>query len=349
MAMSPVKQALLLYGVLLVFVGLQYVHPVFYTVCMWAGFISVAPPALWNDSMQMLGPWYSTERKVPWYWSAIVLSVVTVGVHGYGWYYDAGDIAFNNLDKVPLPTTYNPFHMLPGPMLLWATTKTAPISNTMLVLGQFGSENVFGNVVWKSLQGLFWGSLVSFVIFIFLRFLRHVGIFNNQFGAVLVNYIARPALTIATIILYGVWLKNDTAHFAVYLHRHLTVWEFWSVMAILVASIFALAYTGLGVARSFVDGGPGMTAEQSQEQVMPHTTMLLLILAFVLYVMQPMMGVPMSSSIVFIGIVGCHNVAETIFTREVWKELRVFFGKVLWAVGGAVVAYAFFLFGKFLF
>jgi phosphate/sulfate permease len=82
---------------------------------------------------------------------------------------------------------------------------------------------------------------------------------------------------------------------------------------------------------------------------MPHTTMLLLILAFVLYVMQPMMGVPMSSSIVFIGIVGCHNVAETIFTREVWKELRVFFGKVLWAVGGAVVAYAFFLFGKSLF
>lgn len=60
-----------------------------------------------NDSIQTLGTWMVSNKKVKWYWLATYASFGLILTIGLGWLINGGDISYGRLEKIPLrPITW---------------------------------------------------------------------------------------------------------------------------------------------------------------------------------------------------------------------------------------------------
>ncbi len=314
-----------------------WVATIDYRWAMWIGFGIVAPAAIANDAIQIFSAYFTAEKNLPWKWSAAIFSTVMGVVHIWGWVRDSGSVSFGLLDRIAMPERFTVWHMAAAVLLLLFTRYKAPVSNTMLILGAFGDERVFNDVFMKSSLGLVCGLITSIVIFGVILQLERRGI------------VARvPAdaqrwlrlLLSATCILFWGWLINDTAHFAVYLPRHLSGPEVCAFLAICVAVISVLCWKRLFNIRSIVGETYGMDDSQPIARLARSTALLMVSLAFVLFVLHDYMHVPLSSSFVFIGVLAGRDLLVTFFVPGEFKGAASRFGKNLaLAMLGALTAY----------
>ena len=73
------------------------------------GFILAAYAVIANDSAQTLGTFIASNKETNWHTQWLVMASVMVATLTYG--YTTGDIAHGRLNSIPLPDTFEWYHL----------------------------------------------------------------------------------------------------------------------------------------------------------------------------------------------------------------------------------------------
>ena len=123
------------------------------TLWMTLGFLLAAYSVIANDSVQTLGTWIaSNNERFKWYTLWIASSLVLLWALWYGWYFNAGDISYGRLNKIPWQEV-KWYHAMAQGLLLLLTRIGIPVSTSFLVLSAFASPFVLEKMLMKSIMG----------------------------------------------------------------------------------------------------------------------------------------------------------------------------------------------------
>lgn len=296
----------LFYGTIAVLVAIAaYIFP-HTKYAMWFGFGVAAFSAIANDSIQTLGTFLSSNRKLPWWVLWLFVGGILVTVHVYGWYNDGGDIAFGRLLKIPQPTSYT-FLSLAGPIALLLLTRwRMPVSTTFLILSAFSAPDLIQSMLTKTFMGYIVAFLCAIAVWSLTSYLYHWHEFPSK------NYNVnrwRLFQACSTAFLWMTWLMQDTANVAVFLPRSMTFNE----MAIAVGYMFFMI-GGL----MYVRGGriQVVVTEKTDITDLRAATIIDITYALILLVFKQWNHIPMSTTWVFLGLLAGREIALTLFTQN---------------------------------
>ena len=108
------------------------------------GFILAAYAVIANDSAQTLGTFIASNKETKWYWQWLVMASVMVATLTYA--YMSGDIAHGRLNSIPLPETFQWYHLAAPALLLGLTRFGVPVSTTILTLSVFSTSFEFKGI-----------------------------------------------------------------------------------------------------------------------------------------------------------------------------------------------------------
>ncbi len=267
---------------------------------MWFGFALAAYSAIANDSIQTIGTFISSNSNRKWYWLWLFMGLIFVATVTYSWFTFNGDVSYERLQVPGLeiaPTSFV-FLQLAAPIVLLIMTRLRmPVSTTFLLLNVFTYKaGTIVDVMFKS----FAGYLLAFVIAIIVWFALERFVKNYLKGEPAAYWM--PLQWITSGILWSVWIMQDAANIAVFLPRQLAVGEF-------------IAYTGfvfLGLGYLFYLKGDkiqGIVNEKTSVTDVRAATIVDLVYAVILFYFKIYSNVPMSTTWVFIGLLGGRELA----------------------------------------
>ena len=111
------------------------------------GFLMAAYAVIANDSAQTLGTFIASNKETKWQYQWLVMATVMVVTLAYG--YMSGDIAHGRLNSIPLPETFQWYHLAAPALLLGLTRFGVPVSTTILTLSVFSSSFVLEKILIK--------------------------------------------------------------------------------------------------------------------------------------------------------------------------------------------------------
>ncbi|MBI1363091.1 MAG: hypothetical protein GC134_03825 [Proteobacteria bacterium] len=262
------------------------------TFYMLAGFLLAAYAVVANDSVQTLGTFISSQRKLPWYVLWVPAATVMIAVLGYSWYSTGGDMAYGRLAKIPQPEVFNWVHVLAPAVLLVMTRFGLPVSTTFVVLSVFANNDVLESMLIKSAMGYAVAAVTAYVFwFILSRVMdEHLPVTSPK-----ADKGWRTAQWFATGFLWSSWLMHDMANIAVYLPRKIDALSFAGVMALLTAFLGIVFYFRGGAIQKVVLNKSGTRYVRS-------ATIIDIVYALVLLVFKEWSHIPMSTTWVFVGL-----------------------------------------------
>jgi len=255
------------------------------------GFILTSYSVIANDSAQTLGTFIASNKETKWYWQWLVMSLVMVSTLTYG--YMSGDIAHGRLNSIPLPETFQWYHLAASVLLLALTRFGVPVSTTILTLSVFSSSVVLEKILIKSAAGYAIAAVCAYVLWTLLsKFLDErepVPMKNKRRW--------RVAQWLATCFLWHQWLAHDIANVAVFLPRGeaLPVWMFVSFIGILVIGLAHLFHSKGGKIQEIVLSKSGTRFVRS-------ATIIDFVYGFILLYFKQYSDIPMSTTWVFVGL-----------------------------------------------
>lgn len=272
-------------------------------IAMWVGFGIAAYAVVANDSIQTIGTFLASNKDQKWWvlWLFIAgLFLITVT---YSWVQYDGDVTYQRLAAkgfAVAPTNFA-FLQIAAPLVLLVLTRLRmPVSTTFLLLTSFAtSASGVGSVLSKSVAGWAVALVAAFAMWMALS-----KVFDRYFTGE-----AHPAWRVAQWITSGslwcIWIMQDAANIAVYLPRSLSVWHF--------AGFAGAVVVGLGVL--FKNGGERVQEvvdEKSDVVDVRSATMIDLLYAAILYYFKVHSNVPMSTTWVFVGLLGGREIAMAL-------------------------------------
>lgn len=269
-------------------------------ISMWFGFALAAYSAIANDSIQTIGTFIASNQQRKWYWLWLFMGLIFVATVTYSWFVFEGDVSYQRLqvpglDKAPENFV---FLQLAAPIVLLVMTRLRmPVSTTFLLLNVFTYKaGTILDVMTKS----FMGYLLAFFIAIIVWFAVEKFVKDFLKGEAKPYWYIFQWITSG--ILWAVWIMQDAANIAVFLPRQLNVWEF-------------LAYTGfvfLGLGFLFYLKGDriqGIVNEKTKVTDVRAATLVDFVYAIILFYFKMLSNVPMSTTWVFIGLLGGRELA----------------------------------------
>lgn len=293
-------------SVIIVLVGIAAVLWPYPKLAMWFGFAVAGYSAIANDSIQTLGTFMASNRKISWWILWLFIGGILVATHSYGWFADGGDIAFGRLDSIPQPLSYT-FLSLVGPIILIILTYLRmPVSTTFLILSAFSSTSVIKGMMMKTFAGYgaaFVSAIVlwSVIAMVFHRREFPSKTYNKRFWTIF--------QACSTSFLWCTWIMHDTANVAVFLPRHLTGVQATMAIGYLFCVIGLLFFVKGGRIQSVVTEKTDITDIRA-------ATIVDLTYAFVLLVFKNWNHLPMSTTWVFLGLLAGREIALTLFTNK---------------------------------
>ncbi|MHA7130575.1 hypothetical protein [Algoriphagus namhaensis] len=267
---------------------------------MWFGFGLAAYSAIANDSIQTIGTFIASNQHKKWYWLWLFMGLIFVATVTYSWITYGGDVSYERLTTKGLekaPESFV-FLQLAAPIVLLIMTRMRmPVSTTFLLLNVFTYQaGTILSVMEKSLSGYFLAFFIAIIVWFALEKL----VKNYLKGKPAPYWIYFQWITSGT--LWAVWIMQDAANIAVFLPRQLDVWEF-------------VAYAGfvfLGLGFLFYMKGDkiqGIVNEKSNVTDVRAATIVDLVYAIILFYFKLYNSVPMSTTWVFIGLLGGRELA----------------------------------------
>ncbi|MEM6842104.1 MAG: hypothetical protein AAF632_07745 [Bacteroidota bacterium] len=317
---------ILLIGVLFFVAAVVYPYP---GVAMWFGFLVAAYSAVSNDSIQTLGTFIASNANRRWYvlWlyiGGIFLATVTIG-----WFMYDGGVSFGRLRTTetdgslsfPQPESFA-FLQIAAPIFLLILTRLRmPVSTTFLLLSSFAvSPSAVGSVINKSLTAY----LIAFVLGLTVWFLI-TNLTRKYFvGKPAIGWAVAQWITSGT--LWSVWIMQDAANIAIYLPRSLGAFQFLG---------FALiVFLGLGLI-FFLKGDKiqDIVNEKSEVTDIRAATIIDFVYALILIYKLTISTIPMSTTWVFIGLLGGREIGIRLRQKSNGDERRKGVGGALRMVG----------------
>ncbi|MEM6295608.1 MAG: hypothetical protein AAGA54_30325 [Myxococcota bacterium] len=302
-------------------------------IAAWVGFAFAGYSAIANDSIQTIGTFITSNRKTPWWMLWLFTGGIFLATVAYSFVVFDGDVSYQRLASKGFETAPTEFSFLQvsAPLFLLILTRLRmPVSTTFLLLSSFATTaGSVGKVLSKSLTGY----VLAFTIAIIVWMLA-----SKAISRMLENDEPHPAWKVGqwltSGVLWSVWLQQDAANIAVYLPRSLSIGEF----VVFAGAIF------LGLGLLFRMGGDKVQEivdEKSSVVDVRAATIINLVYAVILYYFKFESKVPMSTTWVFIGLLGGRELAMSLrgASERRWTFAARMIGKdVLFAGIGLLVS-----------
>lgn len=285
-------------------------------IAMWVGFSFAAYSAIANDSIQSIGTFIASNLDRKWWLLWLYIGGIFVLTVFYSWYYNDGDVTHQRLMavndqgdlKFPEATDYK-FLQLAAPIVLLLLTRLRmPVSTTFMLLSVFSaSSQGIISVGQKSLIG--YG--IAFVVAIFVWFLMDFLVKRLLKGEM--HPMWRVTQWLISGWLWSMWVMHDAANIAIYLKRSIDVWEFIVFAGIIFFGLGILFYLRGDKIQSVV-------TEKSEVSDVRSASIIDFAYLIVLFVFKEMSNIPMSTTWVFIGLLGGRELALRLSERRQKRE-----------------------------
>jgi len=274
------------------------------TVWMWIGFLLAAYSVVANDSIQTLGTWISSNKKLNWKYMWGFASAVLLFAIWYGWFFYNGDISYGRLNKIPFDqVTW--YQALAPAILLLLTRFGIPVSTSFLVLSAFASTLVLQKVLMKSMLGYAVAGVSAYVIwFVLTRLIdesKNVKESHKKFWVV--------AQWVTTGFLWWTWLSHDMANIAVFLPRQIPVEVMCIISVVFVAGLAWMLRQRGGKIQEIV-------VQKKNTKYVRSATLIDLFYFVILYVFKEMNDIPMSTTWVFVGLLTGRELAMASYRQK---------------------------------
>jgi len=324
-------------GFLIVLGFLFFITGAFYedaSIARWLGFLLAGYAAIGNDSIQTIGTFIASNMHVPWWLLWIFIGGLFLLTVGYSWWAYDGDVSYGRLLSKGFAETPQEFTFLQvaAPIFLLILTRLRmPVSTTFLLLSSFASNaESIGNVLFKSVSGFG----VAFGCSVALWTLAAPAISRLMRGEP--SSWWRPAQWVTSGFLWTVWLMQDAANIAVYLPRSMSLLEFAAFAGSIVCGLGFLFYMRGERVQEVVN-------EKSSVVDVRAATLIDLLYGGILYYFKVVSAVPMSTTWVFIGLLGGRELAmarNASGDRSVPDALRMMGKDLLLVAIGLLVSLA---------
>ncbi len=298
-----------LIALFLVIAAVTYPYP---QIAMWVGFSFAAYSAIANDSIQSIGTFIASNSDRKWWLLWLYIGGIFVATVFYSWYVFDGDVthqrllATNNQGELKFPEATNyRFLQLAAPIVLLLLTRLRmPVSTTFMLLSVFSaSSQGIISVGQKSIIGYAIAFAVAMIVWFGL----------NRVVKLLLKGEMHPMWRVAQWLISGwlwsMWVMHDAANIAIYLRRSISFGEF-----LVFASVI---FFGLGVL-FFLRGDKiqKVVTEKSEVSDVRSASIIDFAYLIVLFVFKEMSNVPMSTTWVFIGLLGGRELAMRLSARR---------------------------------
>jgi hypothetical protein len=293
----------------------------------WIGFLMAVYSVMGNDApAQVLGTLIASHPNKKWVlW--LGSSALLVAALLYSWFNYGGGIAFDRLDKIP----YRPieWYYLLGPIgLLILTRYGVPVSTSFMMLSMFSAGIVLEKIIIKSMVGYGLAFCVALIVWLVVSksmnaYLAKRAQPNMRFW--------RPLQYLTTGTLWWFWLSHDLANIAVFLPRVISVTELIIICVISVAALGYIFRQSGGRVHKFVFSG-------DQDMDIRVATLIDAIYAFLLFVFKEWNSLPMSTTWVFVGLMGGRAIGHAIWDKTMPDAVKTVAVRLGMLTFGAVVS-----------
>ena len=291
---------LILVSIMFLAAGSTYTEP---TYARWVGFMLAGYAAVANDSIQTIGTFIAANKAQKWWVLWLFIGGIFLATVTYSWVVFDGDVTFERLASKGFetaPTEFS-FLMVAAPIFLIILTRLKmPVSTTLLLLSSFAtSGSGIGKVLTKSLLGY----VVAFVLAIIV-WMSMAKVFERRFKGT-PHPLWQVALWVSSGLLWSVWIQQDAANIAVYLPRKLDAMEF----------MFFAGFIFVGLGILFRMGGERIQeiVDEKSDIFDPRaSTIVNLIYAVILFYFKLYSKFPMSTTWVFLGLLGGRELAMSL-------------------------------------
>lgn len=280
---------------------------------MWFGFALAAYSAIANDSIQTIGTFIASNSKTKWYWLWLFMGLIFVGTVTYSWIVFNGDVSYqrlqvDGLDQAPENFV---FLQLAAPIVLLVMTRMRmPVSTTFLLLNVFTYEA--GTIV-GVMQKSFLGYVLAFVMGITVWYAVEKLFPNYLKGKPHPLWV--PAQWLISGSLWAVWVMQDAANIAVFLPRQLDIYE--------LVAFAGFIFLGLGFL-FFMKGDRIQDIVNKKTRVtdVRAATIVDFVYAILLFYFKMHSNMPMSTTWVFIGLLGGREIAIALAKSKKLKKRK---------------------------
>lgn len=274
------------------------------TVWMWTGFLLAAYSVIANDSIQTLGTWIASNKKVNWKYMWGFASTVLLIAIWYGWWAYDGDISYGRLNKIPFEGV-EWYQALAPAVLLVLTRFGVPVSTSFLVLSAFASTLVLQKVLMKSMLGYAVAGVAAYFIWLMLTRLidegKSIKDSHKKWWSI--------GQWVTTGFLWWTWLSHDMANIAVYLPRQIPVEVMFIISAVFVAGLAWMLQHRGGKIQDIV-------VQKKNTRYVRSATLIDLFYFVILYIFKEVNDIPMSTTWVFVGLLTGRELAIASFRQK---------------------------------
>ncbi len=327
--------AIILTGFLLSAILVQYGQ-----MAMWLGFIFAAYAAVANDSIQSLGTFIESNKQRPWWILWLFVGAIFIATVTFSWLYFDGDVTYQRLlnpdgtSNYPHPENFSFFQIIAPLVLLILTRMRMPVSTTFLMLSVFTADSSgITSMVGKSLTGYVYAFILSFIVW-YLGYRLIKKYFKSRtmhIGWSIMQWIVSGAL-------WAVWVMQDGANVAVFLPRQQTGFQFF----IFAGTIFL----GLGLL-FYLRGDKIQRVVSEKVRISDVRAATLVDFTYVILLIYKLFisTVPMSTTWVFLGIIGGREIAVSLSRKKKGKKHKIKASKMIlrdfsYAMIGLVISVA---------
>lgn len=319
--------------ILVAFLLAMFVTP-YPQIAMWVGFLFAAYAAVANDSIQTLGTFIASNQDKKWWVLWIFIGGVFLFTVAYSWYIYNGDVSHGRLMAKGFDQAPTQFHFLQvaAPLFLLILTRLRmPVSTTFILLTSFAAAPAaIGKVLAKSMSGYVLAFLIGFVVFILIsKLTKRLFVGKAKFGWSIAQWITSGTL-------WSVWLMQDAANIAVYLPRSMSIFQFIGFAMIVFVGLGLLLYYKGGRIQKIV-------TEKSVITDVRFATIVDFTYCIILFYFKLYSQVPMSTTWVFIGLLGGRELAMAIRNageNSITVSLRLMFKDFFFALIGLFISIA---------
>ncbi len=284
--------------------------------CMWFGFILASYSAIANDSIQTLGTFIASNSSKKWWHLWLFIGIIFVLTISYSWVMYDGDVTYQRLSAKGFAESPSQFHFLQlfSPIVLLVLTRfRIPVSTTFLLLNIFVSDMyTMRHVIQKSLLGYFVSFVVAFCIWYFLsRIIKRIFKASSHKKWIIFQWITSG-------LLWSIWLMQDASNIAVFLPRKLNIIELFFFISIIFLGIGLLFYAK-------GDRLQHMVKEKSEITDVRAATLVDLVYIIILFYFKYLNNIPISTTWVFIGLLGGRELGISINKKRLLKRRRAIY------------------------
>ncbi len=304
------KQAffLVIISTLFIIAALVYPYP---GLAMWFGFTVAAFSAVSNDSIQTIGTFIASNSNRPWYALWLFIGTLFLITVIFSWIRYDGDVTTGRLLTetasgelaFPQPDQFNYLQVAAPIFLLIITRLKMPVSTTFLLLSSFAiTPGAVTSVIGKSITAYIIAFVSGFVVWLLITRLT-----RKYFkGEPRLIWVVMQWITSGT--LWSVWIMQDAANIAIFLPRRLGIIQLMVFCGVIFAGLGLIFFLKGDRIQEIVNEKNGVRDIRS-------ATLIDFVYACILIYKLFISTIPMSTTWVFIGLLGGRELGIRVFER----------------------------------